>query len=113
MEGKTSMRRVVDTRMLMLPILNHVRVKLDLQKKETATAPRQWDTIFSGPEDLGTRDQGPEDLRTWGPGTRGPEDLGPGTQIGMHCIVASSLGEYPGPHAFHAWVCVSNHSTGM
>ena len=56
------------------------------------------DTIFSGPGD-------------WGPGTRGPGTRGTRTQgpkLACTVHVASSLGEYPGPRAFCAWVCVSN-----
>jgi len=107
MEGKTSMCRVVDTRMFMLPFLNHARVKWDPQKKKQQLHLGNG-TLYSVDPGPGTRDQGPEDLGTWGPG-----DPGPGTQIGMHCRVASSLSEYPGPHMLRAWVCVSNCSTGI
>ena len=35
---------------------------------------------------------------------------GPKLACTVHiCTVASSLGEYPGPCTFRAWVCVSNH----
>ena len=49
------------------------------------------DTIFSGPGDLRNGTQGPKLACT------------------VHVrTVASSLGVYPCPHAFRAWVCVSN-----
>ena len=50
------------------------------------------------------------------PGTRDPRTRDPGTQdpgtklactVHVH-TVASSLGDYPGPPTFRAWVCVSN-----
>ena len=45
-------------------------------------------------------------LGTGDPRTRGTRTQGPKLACTVH--VASSLGEYPGPRAFCAWVCVSN-----